>query len=88
MLNSQHTITIRPARATDERALLRLAALDCAAPIGGAALVAEVQDIPVAAVDVRDGRLVADPFQATAAVADLLMSRRRQVATGLTGRAC
>jgi hypothetical protein len=79
-MNSSRTdILIRHADASDERALWRLAALDtAAAPHPGAGVVvAEVAGQIVAAVD--RGRAIADPFQRTADVVELLRLRVAQV---------
>ena len=44
----------------------RLAALDSARPLDGDVLVAEVDDEPVAAIDLHNGRAVANPWAPTA----------------------
>jgi hypothetical protein len=78
MSQSRTDIAIRRADASDAQALWRLAALDNApAPHAGPdVLVAEVGGRIVAAVD-RD-RAIADPFQRTAELVELLSLRAAQ----------
>ena len=81
-MNAPRTdIVIRRADASDARALSRLAALDTApspAP-GPGVLIAEVAGQIVAAV--FDGRAIADPFQRTAGLVELLHVRARQLSS-------
>ena len=80
-MNTQlHDMVLRADRPADEAALRRLAALDSARPLRGRALVAEVKGRPVAALDLTDGRVVADPFEHTAQVVELLRARADRVA--------
>ena len=79
-------LTIRWAGAADGAALARLAALDSAPPLGGPALVAEVDGEPVAAIAVDDGRTVADPFVHTAEVVELVALRASQLAAARAQR--
>lgn len=66
-------ILIRPGYADDERALMRLAALDSAAgPPASPVLVAEVDGELSAALSLRDGSTIADPFRPTAQIVALL----------------
>lgn len=82
-MNTQlHEMVLRADRPTDEAALRRLAALDSARPLRGRALVAEVAGRPVAALDLSDGRVVADPFEHTANVVELLRNRAAGLAEG------
>jgi hypothetical protein len=75
-MNTQiNHIVLRAAAPADERALRRLAALDSVRPLRGQALVAEVDGVPVAALDLDDARVVADPFERTADVVELLKVR-------------
>jgi len=69
------TIAIRPARPDESPALRDLAALDSARPLAGDVLVAVVDDAPVAAISLDDGRVVADPFRRTADSVALLQLR-------------
>lgn len=73
------TLTIRPADESDSRSLAALAQLDSARPLDGDVLVAEREHLPLAAIDVISGRLVADPFRRTAHDADLLRTRAAQL---------
>jgi hypothetical protein len=77
MTTPLETIQIRPARAGDEVALLRLAALDSAAPLRGDVLVADVGGELLAALSPYDGRAVSDPFRLTADLVELLRTRAR-----------
>jgi hypothetical protein len=79
MNESRTDIAIRRADASDARALWRLAALDnAAAPHAGPdVLVAEVAGRIVAAV--HGDRAIADPFQRTAELVELLRLRVAQV---------
>ena len=67
------SITIRPGYADDERALMRLAALDsaCGAP-PAPLLLAEVDGELSAALSLHDGSVIADPFRPTADIVELL----------------
>ena len=75
-----HDLVLRADRPTDESSLRRLAALDSTRPLKGRALVAEVEGHPIAAIDLNDGRVVADPFERTAEVVELLRMRRQAIA--------
>jgi hypothetical protein len=77
-MNDQR-LTIRAALADDARALRRLAELDSAVPLAGRALLAELDGVPVAAVALESGSVVADPFQHSAAAVRLLRLRRYQL---------
>ncbi len=74
------SIAIRAARPDDDAVLIRLAALDAAAPFSRPALVATLDGEPAAAVSLVDGRAVADPFLPSAEAVALL--RRRAAAQG------
>jgi hypothetical protein len=65
-------VTIRHAHPTDVRDLERLAALDSRRVPSGELFVAEVGNQLVAAVSIDTGAVIADPFEHTAAVVDLL----------------
>lgn len=75
MYSQLHEMVLRADRPADQSALRRLAALDSTRPIEGPALVAEVEGRPVAAIGIEDGRVVADPFERTADVVELLRLR-------------
>jgi hypothetical protein len=68
-------IKIRLTGPEDARALRRLAALDSAPVPSGWMLLAEVGDEPWAAVEVRTGAAIADPFRPTADLVELLRMR-------------
>ena len=72
-----HSITLRNAAESDADALRRLAELDSARPLAGAAVVALIDGRPVAAASVQDGSVVADPFVPTTGVRALLRARAR-----------
>ena len=78
---NSHEITIRLARAGDSERLERLAQLDSADLPRGEVLVALVGDRIRAAVAIRDGRVIADPFHPTAELAALLSERAEQLGT-------
>jgi hypothetical protein len=65
-------VTIRHAHPADLRSLERLAALDSRRLPSGELFVAEVGDQLVAAVSIDTGAVIADPFEPTAAIVDLL----------------
>jgi len=81
------TIEIRPARPDEGRALHDLAALDSALPLSGDVLVAVVDESPVAALSLDDGRVVADPFRRTADTVALLRMRSERVSPDRVTRA-
>jgi hypothetical protein len=78
-------ITVRQARPGDMAALVRLAALDSATVPSGAALVAEAEGELIAALPLGGGRSIADPFQHTSAMVEMLELRAAQLA-GSRGR--
>jgi hypothetical protein len=65
-------ITFRQGRDSDTPVLRRLAELDSARPIEGEVFMAEHQGRAIAAVGVAEQRVIADPFEHTAEVVDLL----------------
>jgi hypothetical protein len=65
-------VTIRHAQPADLRSLQRLAALDSRRLPSGELFVAEVGEQLVAAVSIDTGAVIADPFEPTAAIVDLL----------------
>jgi len=72
-------LAIRPATADDDAAVARLAALDSATVPAGALLLGTVDGLPVAAVSVDTGAVVADPFTPTADLVALLRQRARRL---------
>ena len=75
----ERPVTMRICGSADERALDGLARLDCARPLEGTILVAEVEGEPLAAISLESRRVVADPFSHTAALVDLLRTRTAQI---------
>lgn len=77
-----YAIVIRHATDSDhdKRVLARLAALDSRRRIRGPALIAEVDGVARAALDLADGSVAADPFVPTAELVELLRVRARSVA--------
>ena len=67
-----NVISIRTATTEDSSALNRLAALDSAPVPAGPVLIAEVNGRPEAALGMEDHAVVADPFEPTAQLVDLL----------------
>jgi hypothetical protein len=63
---------MRPPRPEEAAAVRRLAYLDSTRPLRGDVVVAFVNDRPTAAVSLSTGRVVADPFERTADVVELL----------------
>jgi hypothetical protein len=72
-------ITARYSVASDLSELARLAALDSASPPRGPALVAEADSRMLAALPLGSGRAIADPFEPTAEILELLRLRAEQV---------
>jgi hypothetical protein len=66
---------IRQAGAEDERALHQLAELDGQRPFSGPALIGEIDGRPAAAVSLFEGRVIADPFQPTTVLRQVLRMR-------------
>jgi hypothetical protein len=72
-------VTVRRSTSGDESALARLAALDSASPPRGPALIAEADARMLAALPLGSGRPIADPFEPTAELVQLLELRRSQM---------
>jgi hypothetical protein len=72
-------VTVRRSTSGDESALARLAALDSASPPRGPALIAEADARMLAALPLGSGRPIADPFEPTAELVQLLELRRAQI---------
>jgi hypothetical protein len=73
-------LTIRHATASDVPALERLAVLDSRRMPSGELLVAEVDGRLVAALSIDTGAAIADPFERTAEIVELLRARVRRQA--------
>jgi hypothetical protein len=72
-------VLIRPASPRDARAIDRLAALDEHELPRGQRLVGELEGRVVAALEIRSGTTVADPFVPTQGIVELLGLRAAQV---------
>ena len=84
----EFAVTLRFASPDDEVALTRLAALDGAPLPIGPVLLAEVDGELRAALALRDGAVMADPFRPTVALLELLVARAAQLrATAAPARA-
>jgi hypothetical protein len=70
-------ITIRHAAADDMKSLERLAALDSRRVPSGELFVAEVDGQLLAATSIDTGAVIADPFEHTAAIVELLQIQAR-----------
>ena len=73
-------LTLRLATAADQRALARLAELEQSPRPAAPVLLGELMQRPVAALSLRDGSVIADPFTPTADVVELMRMRARQLA--------
>jgi hypothetical protein len=74
-------VTLRFAFPDDSAAVARLAALDSSEPPAMPALLCEVGGELFVALSLADGSVVADPFQPTVALVELLRARARQLTT-------
>jgi hypothetical protein len=74
-MTSTSTIILQQATAAEDEALRELSQLDSARTVGRPALMAIVDDRLIAAVSLRDGRVVADPFAETEDAVALLRAR-------------
>lgn len=75
----QPTVTLRTAFPDDARRLAWLAELDGARPLAGPVLIAEVGGSAAAAVSLSDFRTIANPYEPTGALVQLLLVRARQL---------
>ncbi len=80
-------ITIRLAVPGDAHALAWLADLDCAVVPPSPVLLAEADGRPRAAISLRDGSTIANPFHRTAAILELLAARAEHLRTERPTRA-
>jgi hypothetical protein len=85
-MTSSATISLQTASAQHEPALRELSQLDSARTIRRPALMAVVDGRLVAAIAVRDGRVVADPFVATEDAVKLLRLRADELRGGARQR--
>jgi hypothetical protein len=72
-------ITLRLAGAADAAAIADLAGLDSAGVPAAPVLIAEAGGRVLAALSLRDGAIIADPFHPTVAVRQLLLARAAQL---------
>jgi hypothetical protein len=70
-----NSYAIRQSTESDLGTLRHLAELDGQRPFAGPALIAESDGVAVAAISLFDERVVADPFERTAVVTQLLRMR-------------
>ena len=75
-----NSIVIRHSLDEDVRTLAGLAILDSRPELRGPALLAEVDGVPRAALDLSDGSVAADPFVPTTEIVELLRLRARGIA--------
>lgn len=68
-------VVLRQARPEDGDALRRLALLDDSAPLAGEVIVAEQEGSLRAALSIHSDRAIADPFQRTGQLVELLRRR-------------
>ena len=66
------TLQVHLARSDDRRELRRLALLDSAEPLEGDVLLGRIDGELRAALSLRDGRVVANPFERTAQIVRVL----------------
>ena len=72
-------VTLRLGRPVDAQALSCLAELDSAPPLTAPVLIGEASGRLVAAISLADARVIADPYEHSAAVVELLRARARQL---------
>jgi hypothetical protein len=77
--DAQPTVILRIAHPDDAKALASLAELDQARALASPVLVAEVSGSPIAALSLSDFRVIANPFEPSAALVQLLLVRARQL---------
>jgi len=76
-----NTYVIRRATTDDEQALQGLAELDSQRPLSGPVLIGEIEGRPAAAVSLSDGRAIADPFELTVHLRQILRMRAAAMRT-------
>jgi hypothetical protein len=84
MIDTQE-LTLRMASPADERAVIRLGQLDSGWPPPAPLLLGFAGDRLLAAISLSDGEVIADPFENTAFLVDMLRSRASQL-DGTPGR--
>ncbi len=86
MATHPHTLVIRRGSADDSSALERLAELDSGPSMTHDVLVAEVDGRLRAALRLRDGAVIADPFAPTGYLVELLVARGEMLRGDLAGQ--
>jgi hypothetical protein len=81
-MNDAPAITLRCADPDEADALAFLAALERSSPPRPPTLVADLDGRLLAAISLADGAVVADPFEPTTALVELLRARARQLRSG------
>ena len=84
-MDSFFDLTIRPDTPDDAVALERLAQLDSRDRPPGHLLLGEAEGELIAAISLRDGSFIADPFMPTADAVGLLSARRDHLVQALDG---
>jgi hypothetical protein len=70
-----NSYVIRQATVDDEQALAEIAQLDSQRPLSGPALIGEIDGRPAAAISLEDRRVIADPFDFTIQLRQVLRIR-------------
>jgi hypothetical protein len=78
MIDTQD-LTIRMAGPDDERAVIRLGQRDSGWPPPAPLMLGFAGDRLLAAISLADGRVIADPFEKTAFVVEMLRARAGQI---------
>jgi hypothetical protein len=78
-MTSTSILSIRPAEPTEDAVLRDLSELDATPALRRPALLAIVDDQPVAALSLADGRVAADPFTRTEDVVTILRAHVEQL---------
>jgi len=74
---SHNQILVRMADSGDDVLVRRIAELDSRPPVAGASLIAEIDGVAAAVYSLDEDRVIANPFQHTAAAVELLEARAR-----------
>ena len=80
------TVVLRPAGTDEQATVRRLSYLDSSRPLRGEVMLGYVGEQAVAAVSLRDGRVVADPFVHSADVVEMLRAYAEGVRAGRANR--
>jgi hypothetical protein len=77
--SAREPVLLRMTTVGDAEAIVRLAALECMPVPDSRCVIAEVDGTVVAALPLRGGRVIADPFRPTAHLVPLLELRAKQL---------